>query len=416
MNTDRQPDLSSQEHRLEDSPPDSAIRHIPLVKLLIDGGTQTRAALNREAVDSYSKLMTEQEPALLPPIQVFEEPEVGFWVGDGFHRAAAATKAGFTEILAVVRRGTRFDALVHGLKSNHTHGVRRTNADKRRSVTLAFSEETLRGNSDRAIAELCGVGNQIVGDVRRDLNLDDAGQLCDSHSSSPAAKRKGRDGKMRLAVGHRRGQKTRLLVEANGEVQSAVEPADSSMPTFPAGSGKQDASEDKSSTTDGKQAEHANKADGEVPVEAARHQVDISADGDEAPRVAGEDSASGGKEETPALIDQEGFMLADGSRLPPTSWDDGPVPFNWTQGQLDNMKRNNDQLVTEKRRDILTLQAEQICMVELFRTANRLLVTMDSAVKSPMAILNCAVFSLRNYTNSSLPRIGTAHQTEPARH
>ena len=404
-----------QQHRHNNTPPDYESRHIPLVKLLIDERTQTRVALDQEAVESYAELMAEDGPPILPPIQVFEEAEVGFWVGDGFHRIAAAAKAGSTDILAFVRRGTRLDALVHSLKSNHTYGVRRTNADKRRGVELVFREESLRGESDRAIAQLCGVGNQLVGDVRRDLKLADTGQVCDSHSSPPPAKRKGLDGKLRSAVGHRRGKKTRPPVEASSEAQSPAKLANCAMPAFPNGSGKHDAVEDEPSTTKSKQAEYTGNAESEASGLTSRNPVNILANGTASP-LTGDDDSSEKEEKTPTMVDHEGFLLVDGSRLSSTQWDDGPVPLDWTQGEIDNLKRNNDQLTVEKRRDILTLQTEQICMVELVRTANRLLMTLNSAAEPLMAILNSAVFRLRNYTATRSMRVSNTHQNESARH
>lgn len=62
--------------------------------------------------------------------------------------------------------------------------MRRTNADKRRCVEIALKE--FAGMSDRAVAEMCGVGYSLVADVRKD-------QLPESDSSP----RQGLDGKTR---------------------------------------------------------------------------------------------------------------------------------------------------------------------------------------------------------------------------
>ena len=188
------------------------------------------------------------------------------------------------------------------------------------------------------------------------------------------------------------------------------------MPTSPARSGKQNAVEDEPSTTDGKQAEYADSSDNEALREEPHNQIDVSANGNATPLVAGEDSFSEQEKETTATADHEGFLLVDGGRLSPTQWDDGPVILDWTQGEIDNLKRNNDQLAAEKQRDSLTLWAEQICLIELVRTVNRLLATLEGASEPPMAILNSAVFRLRNYTNTRSLRISSAHQNEGARH
>ena len=51
------------------------------------------------------------------------------------------------------------------LSANATHGQPRTNADKRRSVELAFDEWPKL--SDREIARICAVNPSLVADVRK---------------------------------------------------------------------------------------------------------------------------------------------------------------------------------------------------------------------------------------------------------
>ena len=86
-------------------------------------------------------------------------------------------------ILAEVRQGGRKDALRFALGCNQKHGLRRSNADKRRAVEMALTEF---GNlSDRLLAQMCGVVVQTVGNIRHQLSILD---------SSP---RTGRDGRTR---------------------------------------------------------------------------------------------------------------------------------------------------------------------------------------------------------------------------
>ena len=67
------------------------------------------------------------------------------------------------------------------------HGLKRTNADKRRSVELALAEWP--NVSDRQIAEICAVGHDMVAGIR-------AGQLAENASCEPQP-RVGKDGKAR---------------------------------------------------------------------------------------------------------------------------------------------------------------------------------------------------------------------------
>ena len=103
-------------------------------------------------------------------------------LADGFHRVEAARLAGLEKITAEVKSGGKLEALRYALGANVRHGLRRTNADKRHAVEIALKE--FAGLSDRALADLCGVGNALVSELRK--------QVCDSNTSSS---RKGRDGK-----------------------------------------------------------------------------------------------------------------------------------------------------------------------------------------------------------------------------
>lgn len=58
----------------------------------------------------------------------------------GWHRVAGAEQAGLTEIEADVQPGTKRDALLYSAGANATHGLRRSNADKRRSVRLLLGD------------------------------------------------------------------------------------------------------------------------------------------------------------------------------------------------------------------------------------------------------------------------------------
>jgi hypothetical protein len=134
---------------------------IKLAAICIDGGTQTRAALNEDAVDDYAEAM--HNGAKFPPIVVFNDGSA-MWLADGFHRCHASKKAGLLDIIAEVHKGTRRDAIKHAIQANQTGSVRRTNADKRKCVEIALAE--FPDLSDRALAELCGVGAPFVGKVR----------------------------------------------------------------------------------------------------------------------------------------------------------------------------------------------------------------------------------------------------------
>lgn len=124
------------------------------------------AGVNADTVEEYAEAM--RTGAVFPPVVVFGPDSKGaHWLADGFHRCAAAELAGLTKIAADVREGGRKEALLYAAGANASHGLRRTNADKRRAVLLVL------GNfpkwSDRKIAEACGVDHKTVAAARASI-------------------------------------------------------------------------------------------------------------------------------------------------------------------------------------------------------------------------------------------------------
>lgn len=139
---------------------------VPLEKLRINGGTQPRVELNEAAVADYAE--TIRMAGNLPPVTVYFDG-IDFWLADGFHRYHAHRAAGAMEIEAEVREGTRRDAVLFSVGANASHGLRRTNEDKRRSVQTLLDDAEWAAWSDNQIAKACGVSNHLVADVKAAL-------------------------------------------------------------------------------------------------------------------------------------------------------------------------------------------------------------------------------------------------------
>lgn len=131
-----------------------------------DGGTQARAELDHDAVDTYAQAMV--AGATFPPVIVFYDG-AEYWLADGFHRRLAASAANLTEIDVDVRQGTQRDAVLFSVGANAVHGVRRTAADKRRAVLRLLEDAEWCAWSDREIAKRCGVSHTFVAGERRRL-------------------------------------------------------------------------------------------------------------------------------------------------------------------------------------------------------------------------------------------------------
>lgn len=141
-------------------------QRIATMLIRLDGGTQPRAGIDQAMVDDYANDMA--NGSVFPPIELVYDGK-DYWLWDGFHRFHAYRRDGDRAIPANVRQGTRRDAVLLSVGANATHGLRRTNADKRRSVLALLEDEEWRQWSDREIARRCAVGNKMVSDMRQEI-------------------------------------------------------------------------------------------------------------------------------------------------------------------------------------------------------------------------------------------------------
>ena len=143
-----------------------AVDAIAVVKIKLGGETQTRARLDESVVEEYRTAIV--MGAELPRPTLFFDGR-SYWVGDGFHRIHAWATEGRAKIECEVHVGGRREALLHSAGANVAHGLRRTNADKRRAVEMLLEDDEWRRNSDRWIATRCVVSHEMVRKVRRAL-------------------------------------------------------------------------------------------------------------------------------------------------------------------------------------------------------------------------------------------------------
>lgn len=134
-------------------------QYLKLSEISTDGGTQARAQTDWLVVDEYAHAM--QDGATFPPVVVFWDGS-DYWLADGFHRIEAAARAGLETLPADVRQGTRRDAVLYACGANSAHGLRRTNADKRRAVETLLQDEEWRRWNDSEIGRRCRVDPETV--------------------------------------------------------------------------------------------------------------------------------------------------------------------------------------------------------------------------------------------------------------
>jgi hypothetical protein len=145
--------------------PAARVEPIPLARIK-DGGAQMRIEMRTEIVNDYANDML--DGAVFPPVLLFDDG-ADLWLADGYHRVEANRKVEHTEIMAEIRAGTPRDAILHAIGANAAHGLRRTQADKRRAVERLLKDPEWARWSDRKIAKAARVDHKTVGTIRREL-------------------------------------------------------------------------------------------------------------------------------------------------------------------------------------------------------------------------------------------------------
>lgn len=154
---------------------------IDIDRVSVDDRTQPRAELDVATVKEYKERMHAPEGEGTPiedlegrpfdPIKVFDDGGT-LWLADGFHRMEAARQLKLPRIQADIEAGTLRDAIRYSLSANSRHGLRRTNADKRRAVARALLDMEWIKLSDNKLAVMCAVSRPFVSKVRSTLEAD----------------------------------------------------------------------------------------------------------------------------------------------------------------------------------------------------------------------------------------------------
>lgn len=144
------------------------ITMIKISDLILSEEVQSRVSLDESVINEYAEAMKNGDE--FPPIDIYRDGDDNY-VADGFHRIKGAIKAGLAEFKAKIKEGTIRDAILHSVSANSTHGLRRTNLDKRNAVEKLLIDPEWQLWSDRKIADKCAVSNTFVAKVRADLSV-----------------------------------------------------------------------------------------------------------------------------------------------------------------------------------------------------------------------------------------------------
>jgi predicted flap endonuclease-1-like 5' DNA nuclease len=165
---------------------------LPFDKITVDPDIQPRElGLDQSHVDeladayrSGNHLLPPTDPNHIPPPTVWNIGKSVYKLSQGFHRTQAAFEAGLVEIEFEVKTGTELECAIDALCGNQQHGLKRTNADKRRAVDRLL--ELCPTWSVRKVSEAAGVSVNFVAEKRNQVSSDD---------TSEPRKVEGKDGK-----------------------------------------------------------------------------------------------------------------------------------------------------------------------------------------------------------------------------
>lgn len=143
------------------------MKTINIQAIVIDKGTQSREKISEETVTDYAEAMEAGDQ--FPPITVFHDG-VDYYLADGFHRLHATQRLGKTSIQADVKTGTLRDAILYSLGANDKHGLRRSNADKRKGVRTLLDDFEWGELTVNEMARICRVSPQLVMAVKAEMD------------------------------------------------------------------------------------------------------------------------------------------------------------------------------------------------------------------------------------------------------
>lgn len=148
--------------------PKEGVKQLPLEKVRLDGGTQSRAELNAKAVSEYAKLI--EEKVRLDEVDVFFDGS-HYWLAHGFHRLYAHIQAKQKFISVRVHIGTVRDAILFSVGQNAEHGVQRSTEDKHHAVNLLLNDPEWSLWSAARIAAQCKVSESLVSEIRKNRRI-----------------------------------------------------------------------------------------------------------------------------------------------------------------------------------------------------------------------------------------------------
>ena len=196
-------------------------KEVDFNQIVLKETIQQREDLNESCVKDYVEEL--ENGTVFPPLVVYDDGE-SLLLTDGFHRYAAFKEKGIERVMATIHKGNERDAILHAVGANSDHGLRRTNADKKKAVETLLKDEIWGAWSDTSIAKRCRVSQPFVGKIRAELT---------QNGFEFSTKRIGADGREIEtsnigSTSKERPPEETPIEQENGSQQSDTEPSDGS--------------------------------------------------------------------------------------------------------------------------------------------------------------------------------------------
>ena len=111
----------------------------------------------------------------MPRMEVVTVDYQMYLLASGFHRFEALEKIGCQVAPVKIYEGWKTEAQYLSMIANRSHGLRRTNADKRKATVAALEHPWTYNLSSVQIGEIVGVSDKFVETVRKELEDEVAG-------------------------------------------------------------------------------------------------------------------------------------------------------------------------------------------------------------------------------------------------
>lgn len=141
---------------------------LPIDVIVLDQQAQPRAKMDLMIAIDYAAAIERGDQ--FPAVIAFGDEHTAY-LADGWHRLHASKEAGHTEIEVDLRPGGIREAVLYACGANAAHGLRRTNADKRRAVETLLQDEEWRQWSDHEIGRRAHVDHKTAAAIRQALIL-----------------------------------------------------------------------------------------------------------------------------------------------------------------------------------------------------------------------------------------------------